>query len=187
MHEETQRVENYKLKGTFGQLNIDRLDSVRVQRDGIWHDISEPHWVTEELRIMNDRKYSATNNTPLMRHEYVSRIGYLGDLPAVQDILNGEFEFPDSASAWERGMLSQLTKPPDIETIACTVSPEEYKTAWRMVKERKSSSMSGRHFGIHKAITRNDYLLQAFTTAFNLPFMTGVPYERWYSFLSVMT
>ena len=38
-----------------------------------------------------------------------------------------------------------------------------------------------------KALTRDPLLLQVFTDAFNLAFVNGIPYERWSSFLNVMT
>lgn len=47
--------------------------------------------------------------------------------------------------------------------------------------------MSGRHFGVYKSVIRDDDLLQTFTQAFNLPFVTRVLYQRWSKLLNVMT
>lgn len=47
--------------------------------------------------------------------------------------------------------------------------------------------MSRRHFGIYKSVTKDDKLLPIFTRAFNLPFKSGIPYDRWSCFLNVMT
>ena len=47
--------------------------------------------------------------------------------------------------------------------------------------------MSGRHFGVYKALTRDPLLLQVFINAFNIAFVNGIPYERWSNFLNVMT
>lgn len=55
------------------------------------------------------------------------------------------------------------------------------------MKENKSSSISGRHFGVYKSAVKDPYLLQVFTHPFNLPFLNGLPYQRWSSFLNVMT
>lgn len=187
LHEEAQRTDNYRVRGTFTVIQRERLDSVRVFRNGTWHEYSEPYKVAEELRIMNNLKYSATNNTPQTHPAYVQRIGYVDVLPGAQEILNGTFQYPDGATEWEIGMLSQLTHPPHLQTLVCTVTPDEYRAAWRTVKERKSSSISGRHYGVYKATTKNDYLNTIFTSAFNLPFLTGIPYDRWSSFLNVMT
>ena len=59
--------------------------------------------------------------------------------------------------------------------------------AWVRVKENKSSSVSGWHYGTYNAITRDPSLLQVFTNALNIEFLSGLPYERWGKFLNVMT
>lgn len=71
LHDESQRQENLQLKSTYQKSQMERLDSVRVFRDGTRLEFSSPHEVEEELRIMNDMKYSSTNDTPLMTPQYV--------------------------------------------------------------------------------------------------------------------
>lgn len=53
----------------------------------------------------------------------------------------------------ERELISQLRHPSGIVPIPTTVTQQEYKDDWKAVKERKLSSMSGRHFGgVHKFV-----------------------------------
>ena len=122
-----------------------------------------------------------------MDEPYLSTIGYLAEKPGAEMILNGSFGFPAAANEVERHILSRLRRPNGITSIHTTVTQQEYKDAWRAVKERKSSSLSGRHFGVYKAVTNDDRLLPVFTNLFNLPFLTGLPYFRWSGFLNVMT
>lgn len=74
-------------------------------------------------------------------------------------------------------MLELLKRPDDIQNLSSTVSNDECRDSWRRIKENKSSSMPRRHFGVYKAITRDLDLLSVFTDAFNLAFITGVPYN----------
>ena len=98
-----------------------------------------------------------------------------------------EFGFAHGTHPVEHQLLLRLQRPNMIKEVPTQVSDDEYCAAWRAVKEKKSSSMSGRHFGIYKAVTRDTKLLPMFTKAFNLPFKTGIPYDRWSNFLNVMT
>ena len=187
LHEEAQKSDNRQMSAVYKRVKLQRLDSVTVFRNGEWVEVTNPSEVADELQKMNSEKYSSTNNTPLMEARYVDRIGYLAEKPAAQQLLNGTYLFPENTPPHELSMLQYLQSPPNVSPLPITITAEDYKRAWNRVKENKSSSMSGQHFGVYKSITRDDTLLQIFTAAFNLPFITGVPYQRWAGFLNVMT
>ena len=179
LHEEEQRIQNRKMSVAFKKSKLQRLDSVEIFDNGEWVELTHPEAITEALRQENNRKYSSTNNTPLMTEDYVSTLGYLGELPGADQVLEGTYEFPATADDYEKRMFSYLKRPNNIHDLPILVSDEEYRQAWRTVKERRSSSMSGRHFGVYKAVTEHSSLLPIFTAAYNIPFLNGLSYPRW--------
>ena len=187
LHEEDQRIQNRKMSGTFKKTKMQRLDSVEVFHNGEWVEVTQPTNLTEAIRQENNRKYSSTNNTPLMEKSYHESLGYLGELVGANDVLNGTYAFPPHADRYERDMLQYLARTEGAQDLPVLVTDEEYQTAWRVVKEKRSSSLSGRHFGVYKAVTNHPDLLPIFTAAYNIPFVNGLAYNRWSNFLNVMT
>ena len=137
---------NAKLKVVYKKSDLQRLDRVVVTHNGYPIEINDPYRVEEELRRMNSSKYSSTNDTPMMSEPYLSSVGYLAENRSAQLILNGSFGFHHDATQDERELISRLKRPNNVTDIPITVTQQEYRDAWRMVKERKSSSLSGRHF-----------------------------------------
>ena len=175
------------MKRIYKATKIQRLDRVEINEGGKWNEISEPAAVTEALRKMNDDKYAALSDTPLMTGQLLQDFGYLGEKEAANEVLCGSYVCPDGTSEETQDMLHYLKRPEYIQDLPITLTPQEYKEAWTKVKEKKSSSFLGRHFGVYKAVTQDENLLPIFTNAFNLPFIHGISYNRWANFLDVMT
>ena len=186
LHDEEQRCQNRSSQSIFKKTKRQNLDSIEVFHEGQWVEVTQPSQITEELRRMNDAKYSSTNDTPLMTPIYIDRIGYLGERDGAKAILNGTFTPPPDEDIATVQMLEAMFRPEDVSTLPTAITPLQYQEAWKRVKEGKSSSISGRHFGVYKAVCQDKYLLPIFTNAFNIPFVSGEPYERWSKFLSVM-
>ena len=121
-----------------------------------------------------------------MTDEYITSLGNLGEQPGANQVQYGTYKFPATADDYEKRMFSYLKRPNNIQDLPILVTDEEYKQAWRTVKERRSSSISGRHFGVYKAVTEHPELLPVFTAAYNIPFLNGLPYPRWSNLLDVM-
>ena len=186
-HDEEERIHNTKTKTIYKKAKFQRLDRVVIIHNDQPLEVTDPHRVEEALREMNKSKYSSTNETPMMGEPYLSEVGYLAEKSGAEQILEGTFGFPLDTPNTERELISRLCHPGGILPISTTVTQQEYKDAWRSVKKRKSSSMSGRHFGVYEAVTNDDRLLPVFTNLFNLPFITGTLYNRWSGFFNVMT
>ena len=136
LHEEDQRVGNKTMKSICTTTKIQRLDRVEVNEGGTWTEISEPAAVTEALRQMNDDKYAATSDTPLMNGQLLQDFGYLGEKTATDEVLSGTYEYPPCTTEATRDMLNSLQKPEYIKDLPLLISPQEYKEAWNRVKEK---------------------------------------------------
>ena len=68
-----------------------------------------------------------------------------------------------------------LERPP----ISNKISTRDFQTYWRKVREKTSSSPSGRHFGQWKAIAKSNDLSDTFAKLTSLPAETGYSPMRW--------
>jgi hypothetical protein len=100
-------VQERQLRNAFGQRKlaqrVKRL--IGKQRGAPLRSVTAPHETETEQRIeCNDktsieqafigkgtRRFSQTNGGPLMRPEFVDRVGYLAELPGADKILDGTF------------------------------------------------------------------------------------------------
>lgn len=62
-----------------------------------------------------------------------------------------------------------MSRPP----VDNKINVQEFQDYWRKIRERTSSSPSGRHFGQWKAIAKSDYLSAIFTKLTSLPVESG--------------
>ena len=184
--EEEQRTHNSIMSTVYRKLDNKRLDTVQVRRDGTWVELTSPREIEQAVRDMNNDKYSSTNETPMMSPHFVNSIGYLAEKEGATSVLDGTFVYPPDSPPSMHTMIDYLRRVPDIPDIPSFVTPQEYSSAWACVKEKRSSSHSGRHFGVYKSVCKHPELLNTFTDLFNLPFQHGLPYNRWKNFLDVM-
>ena len=107
----------------------------------------------------NWKKYSQTNDTPMMQEEMVDLVGYVGTSPACADILNGTFIPPSSAPQFTKEYLHHLKKAPNIQSPpSAMLTTEEFSQGWSKMKERTSSGLSGIHFGHMKACAQSPFI-----------------------------
>jgi hypothetical protein len=67
-----------------------------------------------------------------------------------------------------------------------TVTTVDFVHHWKTVKEKTSSSLSGRHFGHYKAASYSEILSQLHVDSINLTMSWGHPLSRWKSGVTVL-
>ena len=78
--------------------------------------------------------------------------------------------------------MTQLKVTDDIfhrRPIPNRITQEEFQNYWRKVREKTSSSPSGRHFGHWKAVAKSNDLSNLFSKMTSLPAETGYSPTRW--------
>jgi hypothetical protein len=83
-----------------------------------------------------------------------------------------------------------------IQTIATFPSPNQpldtaidtrkFQSLYKILHEKKSSSVSGRHIGHYKAAVLSDDLSTIFTSMMHIPHLVGFSPRRWQQVVDVM-
>jgi len=163
-----------------------KVDRVQVQRGEVWEEVSTPNELVKALQNENKEKYSCTNNTPLMLKQIHEQMGNFAQGKLAKDIQYGHVEPSKLFDDWTSDMLSATKMDPKIPRIPIEITPSELEDAWRLSKENKAASPSGRYNATYKAMCKDTELLDVLTMHINLPFKLGEPYRRWSTFLDIM-
>jgi hypothetical protein len=63
---------------------------------------------------------------------------------------------------------------------------QEFQSNYEVVKEKTSSSVSGRHVGHYKAAAQEDTLSQILSMMMSIPYKIGFSPQRWRNIIDVM-
>ncbi len=96
---------------------------------------------------------------------------------AAEQLLQGTFHYnPDLIQLPETiELLTQLSLPMNLspKEITSEITPEEFISTYKMVKEAMSSSPSGCHVGHYEAAATDPVLAELHSTMMSIPYMTG--------------
>ena len=163
-----------------------RVDKVEIKCEQGWKEINKPKELIAELQNENCNKYNCTNGTPMMQTQMNHKFGNFAETEFAERMQHGKEPPPESLPQSTKEMLLKTKYKAGIPRIPVTMSENEVKNTWRITKEKKASSPSGRYNAIYKAMTMDVYLLKFLTAHMNLPFLIGQPYERWSTYLDIM-
>jgi len=163
-----------------------RVNKVEVPTTEGYKEINKPHELVKALQNENKEKYNCTDHTPLMEKRIHKKFGNFGETLYTEKMQNGLVPPPDSVPPSTQDMLLKTQYSKKIPRIPVIITKEEIRSTWRITKENKASSPSGRYNSVYKAMTMDPLLLNFLTTSMNLPFLTGHPYPRWSTYLDIM-
>ena len=188
MQTESSRQQHAIIRSVFPKKNSasKKVDRVQVLKEDTWEEITTPSELIDELQKENKQKYSCTNTTPLMDPYIHSQMGNFAEGALAKEIQHGHVDPKKIFDTWTSRMLSQSIHDPSIPRIPIQIKDYELKDAWRISKENKAASPSGRYNATYKAMCQDDELLRVLTLHINLPFKLGQPYQRWSTFLDIM-
>ena len=168
-----------KLKSGGGSTSKLQIPHPHVPNEYIWTEDKDE--IEASIINANKKKFRLADDTPFRLDPLLSHCGTYGDTNHSDDILLGRYD----ASQLDEGTrifirhlqvdTNIMNRPP----VANKITMQEFQDYWKKVRERTSSSPSGRHFGQWKAIAKSDYLSAIFTKLTSLPVESGFSPSRW--------
>ena len=134
----------------------------------------------------NSARFSLTEKTPLMSEHMSSKLGFLAETDFANNILNGNFKTETDMDEYTNNFLHFIGKRSQLPTISADVLRKYFITIWKGVREKTSSSLSGRHFGHYKAASRSDKISEKHASFQHIASKSGIKLNRWAQGLTVM-
>jgi hypothetical protein len=157
---------------------------------GPWVSVTNPEDIRKFICTINQKQYNQASNTPFASRYLAKNIGLNLEGPAVKSILDGTFQIDPSSRLLPetQRIIEALGKPPlgGTTSFPTLITPEEFKSTSNIVKERTSSSVSGRHVGHYKAAATSDPLSQMHFLMMSLPYIIGFSPKRWRRVVDIM-
>jgi len=149
-------------------------------------------WVSiaKHVCAVNTKQYNqAAQNTPFGSGYLLQQFGMILEGKAADDLLQGSFSVDPEVNPLPEThrMLKRLSIPLENCTLLPTIiTHEEFQSTYSIVKERTSSSVSGRHVGHYKAAAQDDNHSSIHAAMMSLPYTVGFSPMRWRKIVDVM-
>lgn len=122
--------------------------------------------------------------------EFFDIVGEHGTTSQVDALLDGTFDvdavdFPDYVKDWLRWM-KRTPAEKELKEIQPRITPERFAEAFKNTDEMTSSSPSGLHYTLWKAIAEKSEFCEYFSVMMSLPFQYGFSNKRWETAIDVM-
>ena len=123
-----------------------------------WRVIDVPTEIVAQLQIRNRKHFGQAHGTPFTLPPFSTGMGYTGEGPLSEQILNGTAEFPDLSQDIQL-FIQHMRRSTEIEASPCCPTIEKEcigkLEVWR---ESTTTSPSGLHLGHYKSlISRHSY------------------------------
>ena len=135
--------------------------------------------IVDVISEANKTKYTLCYNTPLLQQPMLHELGPNGSGPAVQDILEGTYQPPETLDEITKEYIQHLKYAKQNNEEVPIIIVQDHRYNLQKTKENKSSSPSGLHYGLWKANGQNDILAQVDTIFCNLTYRWGVVLNYW--------
>jgi hypothetical protein len=194
-----------QLKNAFGQRKLaQRVNRLTGKPRGAQlRSVTAPHEHQPSTRIdchdklsienafigEGTRRFSQTNDTPLMQQEFVQRVGYLAELPGADAILDGTFVPHSNMDPYAVQFLQHLKMEPIVqnaEPISKAISTKTYQASWKKMKPNTSSSPFGPTFVHYIAGSQDQQIAEFDATMANIPYASGYSPEIWMKMVDVL-
>ena len=197
----TVEVQEKQLKQAFGQRamaqRVKRLTGIPRATMGYVNapndaGMREDHYDRTSIEVAckeeGTRRFSQTNNTPLMQLDFVQRVGYQAELPGAEEILAGTFIPSPDMDPYAIQFITQLKMPTVVQDqpISKAISTESYREGWSKMKPNTSSSPAGPSFVDYIAGSRDPQIADFDATMANIPYASGYTPYAWTQMTDVL-
>jgi hypothetical protein len=155
---------------------------------GPWKSVTNPTEIAREVCKVNARQYHQAHSTPFGSGPLADLFGRRGDTPSAEILLQGSAPatLPSSTMPETIRVLQSLASPVHAVTGSAVISPDEFRSSYRIAKEGTSSFPSGRHIGHYEAVLKDPSLVQLHSQMMSIPFQVGFAPQRWMKVTDIM-
>ena len=133
--------------------------------------LTDQRGVEEAALVTLAERFTDARSSPFSPGRLLDDVGHMGEGPAVQQILDGTYEFPEGCDPAVRQLCteaSRLFAKTAEEVVETFAKRKDFQELWLTANENISSSKSGAHFGHYKSAAHSNYLLALRTAKLNL-------------------
>ena len=90
--------------------------------------------IKEAFSVEGTKRFSQTIGTPLTKPDFISQVGYIGELEGTEEILNGTFIPEPGMDQYTAQFLKQLKMEPAVRNstpITKVISTQSYQESWK--------------------------------------------------------
>ena len=156
-----------------------------------WTDVTSREEIESQIMARNKRHLQQTareggvTTGPLMNEIQANH----GLNSRVDDLLAGRFETEHEVSeemaAWIKA-VKQTDKEKATPKVVGVMTKEQFQYVFKIANEKTSSSPSGMHYTMWKAMAARDYCAEFLCIMISLPFVYGFSNDRWLREIDVM-
>jgi hypothetical protein len=140
---------------------------------------------------VNQRQYHQAHRTPFGQEPLSSYLGYRADTKGAKDIIQGNplpSQIKDTLPPETQALFNRLSTLasntfPEVPSV---ISPDQFKSCYKVMSENTSSSPSSRNLGHYKAAVLSDIMAAVHSTMMSILLTAGFSPNRWRQVVDVM-
>ena len=180
---EAQRESAQRIRRTLGRSNNGSTSMVIAPDEfGTLVEMVEKDDLERACLKETEQRFTQAHDTPCLQEPLLSELGYLGDGPAAEAILNGNYIPPPGTDYYAKKLFPFLKQPDAIRhapPILQRISTEQYKNGWKKAREHTACGPSGIHFGYYIAGLQSEVVAQLEASMATFALISGYSPKRW--------
>jgi len=188
MNTESARENGKQMSRFFPKRGLsNRVNRVTYTSNDTNKEATDPDDIVQRIQEETKVKYTSSHDSPMMHPVIHKKMGNYAETKWSRAIQTGDIPYPPMFNPWVCKIMDKLQIQNEVDIQPSEMTETEIKSVWKSIKEKKASSWSGRYNAVYKALCLDPQLLKILTGSMNLPFLSGIAYNRWYTFLDIMS
>jgi hypothetical protein len=186
---EAQRTTARKIKSVLRRVQGNGVTKVSLLNDrGEWVETTGKLDIEKGCAKENATKFRQTENTPCMNGQLAEDLGFLGNTPSADAILEGRYQPPPGTSQFTAEFLHHLQYDVNAKVAPPLeiVTTSDYTSGWKNKKEQISAGKSGWTFSHSKTCALNKTTADFEATMAHIPYVTGYAPKEWKVGVNIM-
>ena len=170
-----------KLKDNGGSISKLQVPNPEVPGEYVWTE--DKNIIEENIIVANQTKFKLADDTPFRQEPLLQQCGTYAETENCREMLLGTYDTTnlDMGTAIFIKHLKVTDEILQRPQISSKISIDNFQDYWKKVREKTSSSPSGRHFGHWKSAAKSNILSSVLSKLVSLPTESGYSPIRWRS------